>query len=137
MDYYQIVAEGRLEKLQVIVQRIVNEFQCKIVSGPSSGMIMVKHIDPIDKNQFYLGEAFVTQCEVEVTGNLGYGCALGDEKERALYGAIIDARLGNGYDIPVDTLKLLKQEMEYISDKQIKERNQILKTKVNFDVKKG
>lgn len=137
MDYFKIVAEGRLEKLEVVAQRIVNEFECKVVSSPSPGMIMLKHVDPIDKTQFYLGEAFVTECEVEVSGKLGYGCVLGDEPERALYGAIIDSTLGNGCDIPVEAKELLESEMQHIRNEQVKEKNRVLSTKVNFDVKKG
>lgn len=137
MDYYKIVAEGRLEKLQVVVQRIVNEYEWKVVAHPSPGMIMVRHVDPIDKTKFYIGEAFVTQCEVEVAGKLGYGCVLGDEPERALYGAIIDSRLGNACDIPVEAKEILEHEMLHIGNEQVIDRNRIFNTKVNFDVKKG
>lgn len=137
MDYYKIVAEGRPERIKTAVEKIVDEFQCSVLSAPSSGMIMVKHIDPIEKTPFYLGEAFVTQCEVEIKGEIGYGCVLGDEPERALYGAIIDAVLGNGFNLPHKAVEVLNDEMEYIKHKHKKEDGQILKTKVNFDVKKG
>jgi alpha-D-ribose 1-methylphosphonate 5-triphosphate synthase subunit PhnG len=137
MNYYMIAAEGRLEKIREAAEKIVDKFRCEILSGPSSGMIMVKHLDPVEKTPFYIGEAFVTQCEVEIEGSLGYGCILGDVPERAIYAAIIDSRLGNGMDIPVEAMKILRYEMEYIEKQRIIDNERVLKTKVNFDVKKG
>jgi phosphonate C-P lyase system protein PhnG len=137
MDYSQVVAEGRIEKLKEIAERIVTQFPCKVISHPSPGMVMVKHIDPIEKTAFYLGEAFVTQCEVEVDGNLGYGCVLGDEPERALYGAIIDSVVGSSHGNFEEVNLMLELEKAYIISKWSGESKQISKTKVNFDVKKG
>lgn len=137
MHYSQVVAEGRIEKLKDIAEKIVAVFPCRIISHPSPGMIMVKHIDPIEKTPFYLGEAFVTQCEVEIDEKMGYGCVLGDQPERAVYGAIIDAGLGNGMNVPGEVRSMLDEEAIYISNRWRCESGQISKTKVNFDVKKG
>ena len=137
MHYSQVVAEGRLEKLKEITEKIVAEFQCKIIQHPSPGMVMVKHIDPIEKTPFYLGEAYVTQCEIEVEGKLGYGCVLGNEPERAIYGAIIDASLGNGMVVPQEVGLMLDDEAKCIRQRWSCESKHISKTKVNFDVKKG
>ncbi len=137
MNYSQVTAEGRLEKLKEMAEGIVIELPCQIIQNPSPGMVMVKHIDPIEKTPFYLGEAFVTQCEVEIGGSLGYGCVLGDEPERALYGAILDAVLGNGIAVPEKVKRLLEEEADEIQQGWSSESRQISRTKVNFDVKKG
>lgn len=136
MDYSHVAAEGRLEKLRDIAEKIVALFPCRVISHPSPGMVMVRHLDPIEKTPFYLGEAFVTQCEVELDGNLGYGCVLGNEPERAVYGAIIDAGFGNDMNIPGEVKRMLDVEAEYINEKRNIENRQIAGTKVNFDVKK-
>ena len=136
MDNSQVVAEGRIEKLKDIAEAIVNAFSCRIITHPSPGMIMIKHIDPIEKTPFYLGEAYVTQCEVEVDGKMGYGCVLGDDPERALYGAIIDAVAGNNMPVSEDISSGLDSEKASILEKWAEESRRIAKTKVNFDVKK-
>lgn len=137
MNYSQVTAEGRLEKLKEMAEIIVAEHPCQIIHHSSPGMVMVKHIDPIEKTPFYLGEAFVTQCEVEIGENLGYGCVLGDEPERALYGAILDAALGNEMNIPEKVKRLLDEEANDIRHGWSSESKQASRTKVNFDVKKG
>ncbi|HEX9061495.1 MAG TPA: phosphonate C-P lyase system protein PhnG, partial [Clostridia bacterium] len=93
MEYSEIAAEGRLENLKLIAEKIAGMFPLSVITPPSSGMIMIQHTDPVEKTPFYLGEAFVTKCEVDIAGNIGFGCVLGDDPERALYSAIIDAAL--------------------------------------------
>ncbi|MCX7709161.1 MAG: phosphonate C-P lyase system protein PhnG [Clostridia bacterium] len=137
MHYSQVIAEGRIEKLRDIADTIVNHVPCRIISNPSPGMVMVKHTDPLEKTPFYLGEAFVTQCEAEVDGCMGYGCVLGDEPERAVFGAIIDAVLGNKNRMAPSVNPMIEEEARFIKDQWTRESRQISKTKVNFDVKKG
>ena len=76
MDYSEIAAEGDLEAVREIAQAIVNRLPVRILKPPSPGMVMVKQIDPLENTQFLLGEAYVTECEVDVEGLPGYGCVL-------------------------------------------------------------
>ena len=94
MDYSEIVAEASPDALQGIADVIVNRLEVRILKAPSPGMVMVRHSDPLENTLFLLGETFVTECEVEVDGLLGYGCVLGSGEERALCGALVDAVLG-------------------------------------------
>ena len=137
MDYTQVVAEGRIEKLKEIAENIVDNAACKVIKSPAPGMIMLKEVDPLEKTPFYLGEAFVTECEVQVDSGLGYSCVLGENIERALYGGIIDAVIGNKHKLAEITITKLSDEEGYIREKLIQESKEISKTKVNFDVKKG
>lgn len=137
MHYSQVIAEGRLEKLKEIAEAIVSKVPCRIISHPTPGMVMVKHIDPLEKTPFYMGEAYVTQCEVEVDSIMGYGCVLGDEPERAVYGAIVDAAASSESKFAGFIGLMLEEEAAYINEKWSKESKQIARTKVNFDVKKG
>lgn len=137
MDYSMVVASGRLAVLKQVAELITDRLVCKVITHPSPGMIMIKHTDPLEGTPFFLGEAFATQCEVETGGNMGYGCVLGDEPERALYGAIIDSVLGNGLDISGEIIPDLEAEKKYILDKWSEESKLVSKTKVDFDIKKG
>lgn len=137
MNYIYVVAEGRIEKLKEIAEKIVEKMPCKIISQPSPGMIMIKNIDPLEKTYFYMGEAFVTKCEVEVGGNMGFGCVIGDEPERAIYGAIIDAVIDKDFDGKEQIQKMLSDEDSYLNQEWDKYYSQVSKTKVNFNVKKG
>lgn len=134
MHHSQIIAEGRIDKLKEITNLIVADSPCRLVSEPAPGMIMVRHDDPVENTPFYIGEVYVTSCEVEVYSTLGYGCVVGDDLERSFYGAVIDAAIGSGNRIIDEIEPLLQSEGQYIRQKHALEKNRISKTMVNFNI---
>jgi len=87
---------------------------------------------------FYLGEILVTEAEVKYKGLKGYAMVMGDEPERALLAASVDAILQADTR---DAMEDLKQKvMDFITMQARKtaeademERRLIAKTKVNFE----
>ncbi|MFW5683431.1 MAG: phosphonate C-P lyase system protein PhnG [Spirochaetota bacterium] len=99
MTHSEIAAEGPIGPVKEAAEEIVAECDVRVVREPSGATVMVRSVDPLDLTPFNLGEAYVTDCEVEVDGCLGYGCVLGTSRERALYAALLDAVLAaNAYD---------------------------------------
>ena len=97
MDHSEIAAEGELDAVREIAQVIVNRLPVRVLKSPSPGMVMVRQVDPLENIQFLLGEAYVTECEVDVGGLPGYGCVLGSGEDRALCSALLDAVIGGGH----------------------------------------
>jgi alpha-D-ribose 1-methylphosphonate 5-triphosphate synthase subunit PhnG len=62
-----------------------------VLSGPDVGMVMMQVREPVAEERFYLGEVLVTQTEVELVGHRGWCMRLGDDRQAALAGAILDA----------------------------------------------
>jgi alpha-D-ribose 1-methylphosphonate 5-triphosphate synthase subunit PhnG len=62
-----------------------------VLSGPDVGMVMMQVREPVAEERFYLGEVLVTQTEVELAGHRGWCMRLGDDRQAALAGAILDA----------------------------------------------
>lgn len=135
MDYTEIIAEGGKETLLVIAERITSFHKIEIIRTPDDGMVMVRHIDPLYKTPFYMGEVYVTECEVVVDGFPGYSCVLGREGERALYGAVIDAVLASSLDIKKEVEIMLNAEEQVILSRWEKEEKMIAGTKVDFEVR--
>ena len=96
---------------------------------------MVRQHDPLENIFFLLGEAFVTECEVEVDGLLGYGCVLGSGEERALCGALVDAVIGGGHAMAGEILPLLESEEHRIQQTRDAESRAVASTRVNFEVR--
>jgi len=137
MHYSQIVSVGNIEKLKAITELVVESHLLKITSEPSAGMVMITVVDPLEKTPFYLGEVFVTKCEVEINGKPGYGCVIGQEEERALYGAVLDAIMGHDHELADKIRPMLALVEEEILHCSAREIQLAARTRVNFDVKKG
>jgi alpha-D-ribose 1-methylphosphonate 5-triphosphate synthase subunit PhnG len=135
MHHSEIVAEAEPEAIREIADTIVNRLPVNVLRAPSPGMVMVRQVDPLENTIFLLGEAYVMECEVEVDGLLGYGCALGAGEERALCGALIDAVVGGGHAIAGEISDLLSAEQRRIEARWEADSRAVASTRVNFDVR--
>jgi len=135
MDHSEIVAEGSDEALREIADLIVGRLPVKVLKAPAPGMVMVRQVDPLENAFFLLGETYVTECEVEVDGRLGYGCVLGAGEERALCGAMVDAVIGGTHAFAAEIQPLLDAEERRIRGRWEAESTAVASTRVNFDVR--
>ena len=58
---------------------------------PESALIMARVQETVDGEIFNLGEVLVTTCEVTLGGKPGWGMVMGQDPERALCAAVVDA----------------------------------------------
>jgi alpha-D-ribose 1-methylphosphonate 5-triphosphate synthase subunit PhnG len=135
MDHSEIVAEASPEAVREIAELIANRLPVKVLKPPSPGMVMVRHAEPLENMYFLLGETFVTECEVEVDGQLGYGCILGSGEERALCGAMVDAVMGGRHPVAGEVRPLLEAEQQKIEARWETESRAIASTRVSFEVR--
>jgi len=135
MDYSEIVAEASLPGVRRIADAILGQLDVKVIKPPTPGMVMVRHADPLENTLFLLGEAYVTECEVDVEGLLGYGCTLGAGEERALCAALVDAVIGGGHAMGPDIVRYLEEEERDIQERWSTEAATAASTRVSFDVR--
>jgi alpha-D-ribose 1-methylphosphonate 5-triphosphate synthase subunit PhnG len=135
MDYSEIIADGGEEAVREIAELILDRLPVKVLKPPSPGMVMVRQVDPLENIFFLLGEAFVTECEIEADGLLGYGCVLGSGEERALCGALVDAVVGGSHSLGAEVMPLLEAEERQILLRREAESRAVASTRVSFEVR--
>ena len=129
-DY--ILCECELEALQSFVASIEEFFDVTIAKAPAVCMTMVQAEDSVEFQQFYLGEALTTECEVMVNGMRGYGICLGDEPVRSYCIAFIDG-LTQLEDMDLGNVEAFLNEHALLIENKVKlEYNRIMRTKVDF-----
>jgi phosphonate C-P lyase system protein PhnG len=127
-----ILCECELEPLRDFVAAIEGNFEVTIAKAPSTCMTMIQAEDSVEFQDFYLGEALTTECEVIVNGQRGYGICLGDEPVRGYCIAFIDALTQlSGADLQAVEAFLNKQ-YQLIKKAEQLEYNQIMRTRVDF-----
>ena len=135
MDYSEIAAEASADAIREIAEAVLNRLPVRILKSPSPGMVMVRQVDPLENILFNLGEAYVTECEVEVDGLPGYGCVLGSGEDRALCSALLDAVIGGGHAAAAEITPLLEAEQRRIGERWDKESKAATTTRVSFEVR--
>ena len=127
-----ILCECELEPLENFVASLEEKFEVKIAKIPSVCMTMIQAEDSVEFQEFYLGEALTTECEVMVHGQRGYGICLGDEPVRSYCIAFIDALTQlPGVDLQ-SVEAFLNEQAVLIEQAILAEHNQVLRTKVDF-----
>jgi len=135
MEYTQIVAEAELDALEAVAAFIADRCSVRVLKAPTPGMVMVRHVDPLEGTPFHLGEVYVTECEVEVDGSLGYGCCLGSSDRRGLFAALVDAVLSGGHPLSGSVQVLLEAEEAGIRRRRGQEAAAAAGTRVDFQVR--
>jgi alpha-D-ribose 1-methylphosphonate 5-triphosphate synthase subunit PhnG len=90
--------------------------------------------EPVKESLFYIGEVIVCEAVVEIDGIQGVAVLMGDETEKTLNMAIIDAAINKGVFNGMETLLELEKEQ---NDRVMRENAMHLKTMVNFESMDG
>ena len=93
-------------------------------------MAMIKMREPVEQSLFYIGEVIVCEAAVEIDGVQGIAVAMGDDAEKTLDMAIIDAAVNKGVFTGMDALLELERQQ---NDRVMRENAMYLKTMVNFE----
>lgn len=128
-DY--VLCECDLEPLQEFVSELERRHPVSIVKEPGVCLTMVRAEDSLEKQEFYLGEALTTECEVAVGGAPGYGVCLGDEPVRGYCLAVIDALRHQGAE-PPEVAEFIGRQRRIVADREQLEFNLILRSQVDF-----
>jgi alpha-D-ribose 1-methylphosphonate 5-triphosphate synthase subunit PhnG len=129
-DY--ILCECSLDVIEGFVRELEPHLTVQIIRQPAVCMTMVRAEDSVESQPFYLGEVLVTDCEVQVDGQAGYGLCMGDEPVRSYCMAVIDALLSSDDSRVSQVRAFLEVQAAIIADRQRLEYNLIQRTKVDF-----
>jgi len=129
-DY--VFCECELEPLQDLVAGLEGKCGITLVKQPSVCLTMIRAEDSLEKQEFYLGEALTTECEVSVDGRAGYGICLGEEPVRSYCLAVVDALMHSGNEGRPEIGTFIEKHRNLIASREIEEHNLILRTQVDF-----
>ena len=101
-----------------------------IVKGPGKTLAMIKMREPVRQSLFYIGEVIVCEAVVEIDGVQGMAVLMGDDTEKTLDMAIIDAAWCKGVFTGMDAMLAWEKQQ---NDRVMRENAMHLKTMVNFE----
>jgi alpha-D-ribose 1-methylphosphonate 5-triphosphate synthase subunit PhnG len=117
------------ETLAKLTEKIKEEHEIVIIKQPAKTLTMIRMREPVKNSLFYIGEVMVCEALVELDGVKGIAVTMGDDFDKALDMAIIDAACNRG--VFYDEAALLELERAQI-EREEKENALHLKTMVNF-----
>lgn len=129
IDY--VLCECDLEPLKELVLGLEADYTVRVTKEPSICLTMVRAEDSLERQEFYLGEALTSECEVDVDGRAGFGLCLGEEPERCYCIAVLDAFLQGGLTDPrIDAF--VEAHDAQVSSRDREDYARALSTRVDF-----
>ena len=126
---FGILAHMDREKVRKMADELKERHTITIIKEPEKALVMVKMREPVKASRFYLGEVMVTEAIVDLDGKKGMAVTMGDDFEKTMDMAIIDAACNAnvfpGYD-------LLEQEEKQQMERKEKENALFKRTMVDF-----
>ena len=126
----RILAKADRAAVAELSESIRKSYRPVIVKEPGKTLAMIKVRESVKQSLFYLGEVIVCEAAVEIDGARGAAVAMGDDIEKILDMAIIDAAINKGVFEDMDALLELERQQ---NDRVMRENAMHMKTMVNFE----
>ena len=118
-----------LARLAALLQKV----EIRVKREPETGLIMMSVRDAF-ATEFYLGEILVTCAETEYQGVRGFAMIVGEEPERALLAAAVDAVLHSSQrDLKHRLSRFLAKQAAALARQEEDERRLLAASRVNFE----
>ena len=128
--FTKALARADRSEVTALSADILKSYRPVIVKEPAKTLAMIKLRDPVKQGLFYIGEAVVCEASVEIDGVRGASVLMGDDVEKTLDMAIIDAAANKGV---FDGAEVLAKLEEGQNRRAMQEHAMNLKTTVNFE----
>lgn len=127
---FKIMARADAASIARLTEELKEAHTITMVKKPNKTLTMIKMREPVKESLFYIGEVLVCEVVIELDGTRGMAVTMGDDFEKVLNMAIIDAAYNRG--IFEREPELLRLEAEQRTAEQ-KENAMHMKTMVNFN----
>lgn len=126
---FQILSRADRRDVIALGKELQQQYAVTIVKKPEKSLTMIRMREPVKQSLFYLGEAIVTEAIVTLEGTVGTAVTMGDDFEKTLYMAVIDAAENKGVFAHEDLLVKWEQTQQ----RRIAQENAMFQqTKVDF-----
>lgn len=126
----KILARADKGQVKKLAEEIKEKHTPVIIKAPEKSLAMIRMREPVKESLFYLGEVIVSEAIVDLDGAKGVAVLMGDDYDKVLDMAVIDAACNKGVFQRYDLLEQMEKEQTL----QLKKENAMfMQTMVNFN----
>lgn len=126
---FQILSRADRTEVIRLGKALQEKYPVVVVKQPEKTLAMIKMREPVQESLFYLGEVIVTEAMVTLQDTVGTAVCMGDDFEKTLYTAVIDAAENCGVFTEEAQLIAWEKQQQTMLEK---ENAMLLQTKVDF-----
>lgn len=125
----RVLARADSGAVRALAEKIKAEHSPVIVKAPEKSLAMIRMREPVRQSLFYLGEVVVSEAIVDIDGTKGMAVLMGDDFDKVLDMAVIDAACNCGVFRDYFILERWEKEQNLALEK---ENALFQQTKVDF-----
>ncbi len=114
----KILARAGKDQVKRLADEIKKDYSPVIVKAPEKSLTMIRMREPVRESLFYLGEVIVSEAIVDLVGAKGVAVLMGDDFDKVLDMAVIDAACNKGVFQRYDILEQLEKEQTLRLEKE-------------------
>lgn len=128
----KILGKCPKETIESLAKPIMEKYSVTVIRRPSKTLVMVRMQETVAKAQFYLGEMLACEALVEIEGKKGFALMAGDDTQKVLCAAVLDAVCKT--DLPEKALIIreLEEQERKIAQRTARQIQKHAASKVQF-----
>lgn len=87
----RILSRAASADVQAMSAWLQQHYAASVLREPMKTLVMMPMVEPVGTTPFYLGELLASEAMVELAGVRGFGICIGDDFDKSLAMAVIDA----------------------------------------------
>lgn len=129
----RILGKCEREALEKLAKPLMEKHSVKILREPAKTTVMIRMKETVAKADFYLGELLACEAMVELEGQKGFALMAGDDLDRVLYAAVLDAAIKRNDSCQQEIYCVLEEQEKKILAQEQLEIKMHQATKVKFE----
>lgn len=127
-----VLSRSPAEIIKRLAAPILERYPVKTIRQPGTTLVMIRMRETVAKTQFYLGELLASEAFVELDGQKGFALLQGDDTEKAMAAAVIDALLKTTLPEKADVLSKLEHQLQTLQEEDQRQIMLHQRTRVQF-----
>ena len=132
-NYSKVLCQSSGQWVMDLIRPVMDKYPVRVLRKPAKTLVMIKMRETVAKAQFYLGEMLACEAMVELEGKKGFALMMGDDTQKVMATAVVDALRKTDLPEKEPVLQALEQRQQELEREQQREIARHARSKVQFE----
>lgn len=132
-NYSKVLCQSSGQWVVDLIRPVMDKYPVRVLRKPAKTLVMIKMRETVAKAQFYLGEMLACEAMVELEGKKGFALMMGDDTQKVMAAAVVDALRKTDLSEKEPVLQALEQRQQELEREQQREIARHARSKVQFE----
>lgn len=132
-NYSKVLCQSSGPWVVDLARPVMEKYPVRVLRKPAKTLVMIKMRETVAKAQFYLGEMLACEAMVELEGKKGFALMMGDDTQKVMAAAVVDALRKTDLPEKEPVLRALEQRKQELEKELQQDIARHARSKVQFE----